>query len=163
EVPDRSNPGSDSCYKILPPAAFVIAMLRAGLPTPNRDSVVLTAHNAPAGCAPFCCEATMVNRLRVAVLFRPIWFPPLLFLVLFLTGTAAAQQARQNNMELTGYDDLQSRSAYQPVIQHQGNRWIAYIGHHAGIQTNPLTRQPEPNGTSIVDVTDPARPRYLAH
>lgn len=89
--------------------------------------------------------------------------------VLFLSATvmaicAAAQtQARQNNMELAGYNDLQARSAYQPVIEKQGQRWIAYIGHHAGVQLNPLTGKQEPNGTSIVDVTDPARPKYLAH
>ncbi|HWF93807.1 MAG TPA: hypothetical protein VG291_02485 [Xanthobacteraceae bacterium] len=72
------------------------------------------------------------------------------------------------NMELVGYDDLQSRSAYQPVIQHQGNRYIAYIGHHGGTRDipkpfNPLTGQMESSGTSIVDVTDPAHPKYLAH
>ena len=66
-------------------------------------------------------------------------------------------------MELVGYNDLQARSAYQPVIQKQGERWIAYIGHHAGVQLNPLTGKQEPNGTSIVDVTDPKRPKYLAH
>ena len=42
-------------------------------------------------------------------------------------------------MDLVGYDDLQARSAYQPVIQKQGNRWIAYVGHHGGQQVNPLT------------------------
>ena len=72
------------------------------------------------------------------------------------------------NMELVGYDDLQSRSAYQPVIQHQGSRYIAYIGHHGGTRDipkpfNPLTGQMELSGTSIVDVTDPAHPKYLAH
>ena len=72
-------------------------------------------------------------------------------------------QARRSNMELAGYNDLQARSAYQPVIQKQGDRWIAYIGHHAGVAMNPLTGKLEPNGTSVVDVTDPAKPRYLAH
>jgi hypothetical protein len=71
--------------------------------------------------------------------------------------------AEQNNMRLVGYNDLQARSAYQPIIQRQGNRWIAYIGHHGGEAPNPLTGQVEPNGTSIVDVTDPAQPRYLHH
>src|SRR5579863_2966399 len=74
-----------------------------------------------------------------------------------------AQPARQSNMELVGSNDLQARSAYQPVIQKQGDRWIAYIGHHAGVQPNALTGKPEQNGTSIVDVTDPKRPQYLAH
>ena len=65
------------------------------------------------------------------------------------------------NMRLVGYNDLQARSAYQPTIHRQGDRYIAYIGHHGGSAgmpkpVNPLTGQPEFNGTSIVDVTDPA-------
>jgi hypothetical protein len=76
---------------------------------------------------------------------------------------SAQSVERKSNMELVGYNDLQARSAYQPVIQKQGDRWIAYVGHHAGVQPNPLTGQNEPNGTSILDVTDPARPKYLAH
>jgi hypothetical protein len=67
------------------------------------------------------------------------------------------------DMALVGYDDLQNRSAYQPVIHHQGNRFIAYVGHHGGTALNPLTGKEEPNGTSVVDVTDPRSPKYLAH
>ena len=67
------------------------------------------------------------------------------------------------NMQLVGYDDLQGRSAYQPIVHRQGDRWIAYIGHHAGRHENPLTGEDEGNGTSIVDVTDPANPQYLFH
>ena len=73
-----------------------------------------------------------------------------------------------SNMKLVGTNDLQARSAYQPTIHHQGDRWIAYIGHHGGTDdvpapVNPMTGQAEPNGTSIVDVTDPAHPKYLRH
>lgn len=73
-----------------------------------------------------------------------------------------------HNMRLVGYNDLQARSAYQPVIHRQGDRYIAYIGHHGGTPEvpkpiNPLTGQAEFNGTSIVDVTDPAHPKYLKH
>ena len=39
---------------------------------------------------------------------------------------AAAPDAA--GMRLVGSDDLQARSAYQPTIHHQGDRWIAYIG-----------------------------------
>ena len=71
-------------------------------------------------------------------------------------------------MRLVGYNDLQARSAYQPTIQKQGNRYIAYVGHHGGTPdvpkpVNKLTGQPEYNGTSVIDVTDPAQPKYLAH
>src|SRR2546430_9809427 len=67
------------------------------------------------------------------------------------------------DMSLVGYGDLQARSAYQPVIHRQGSRFIAYIGHHGGQALNPLTGKVEPNGTSIVDVTDPRNPKYLGH
>src|SRR3954451_21718218 len=72
------------------------------------------------------------------------------------------------NMRLVGANDLQARSAYQPTIHHQGDRYIAYIGHHGGTEAdpkpmNPLTGVQEFNGTSIVDVTDPAKPVYLFH
>jgi hypothetical protein len=66
-------------------------------------------------------------------------------------------------MTLVGFNDLQARSSYQPVIHHQGSRFIAYIGHHGGSALNPLTGRTELNGTSIVDVTDPRNPKYLAH
>jgi hypothetical protein len=72
------------------------------------------------------------------------------------------------NMRLVGTNDLQGRSAYQPTIHHQGDRYIAYIGHHGGTDAvpdpiDPMTGKAEPNGTSIVDVTDPAHPKYLHH
>jgi hypothetical protein len=72
------------------------------------------------------------------------------------------------NMRLVGYSDLQARSAYQPIIHKQGDRYIAYIGHHGGTESvpkpvNPMTGQAEFNGTSIVDVTDPKNPKYLKH
>src|SRR5215472_781200 len=92
-------------------------------------------------------------------LFALVWA-----LVVYSPAPAADQRkAEKSNMDLVGYNDLQARSAYQPVIQKQGDRWIAYIGHHAGVQPNALTGQDESNGTSVVDVTDPKRPRYIAH
>src|SRR5690349_2694397 len=73
-----------------------------------------------------------------------------------------------HNMRLVGMNDLQARSAYQPTIQKQGDRYIAYIGHHGGTPevpkpVNKMTGQAEFNGTSILDVTDPANPKYLKH
>src|SRR5262245_31802611 len=76
---------------------------------------------------------------------------------------AAQQKVEKSNMELVGYNDLQGRSAYQPTIHKQGDRWFAYIGHHGGVQLNRLTGKEENNGTSIVDVTDPKQPKYIAH
>src|SRR5918995_4234470 len=82
-------------------------------------------------------------------------------------GVAASAQGlskkESHNMRLVGLDDLQARSAYQPIIQEQGGRWIAYVGHHGGTAFNPLNGQVEENGVSIVDVTNPRRPFYLHH
>ncbi|HUH85398.1 MAG TPA: hypothetical protein VLX85_12380, partial [Stellaceae bacterium] len=94
----------------------------------------------------------------------------ILAIALYAIATTAAAQTRaeSSSMALVGYNDLQGRSAYQPTIHQQDGRWIAYIGHHGGSDSdpkplNPLTGQHEDNGTSIVDVTDPKHPRYLAH
>src|SRR5450756_1038670 len=108
----------------------------------------------------------MGSRVRVVVGFS---------LSLFACASGASAQSQvigappeASNMTLVGYNDLQARSAYQPTIHHQGDRYIAYIGHHGGTDeipapVNPLTGNAEPNGTSIVDVTDPAHPKYLHH
>jgi hypothetical protein len=66
-------------------------------------------------------------------------------------------------MRLVGHDDLQGRSAYQPIVHRYGDRRILFVGHHAGEAPNPATGQVERNGLSILDVTDPAAPVYLAH
>ena len=86
-------------------------------------------------------------------------------LVLGAGGALAQAPAgpEKSNMELVGSDALQGRSAYQPVVQKQGKRWILYVGHHGGRSMNPLSGQDEYNGTSILDVTDPAKPVPLAH
>ena len=93
--------------------------------------------------------------------------------LLLLAGCAAMDGARSgtdaaSGLALVGSHDLQARSAYQPVVREQDGRWILYVGHHGGIESvprprNPLTGADEYNGTSILDVTDPRRPRYLAH
>jgi hypothetical protein len=88
---------------------------------------------------------------------------------LFLAQMPAAGQAPKvvepaeaKNIRLVGFNDLQARSAYQPTIHKQGDRYIAYVGHHGasydGKPVNPLKGVPEFNGTSIVDVTDPVKP-----
>jgi hypothetical protein len=86
-----------------------------------------------------------------------------------LAGAALAGlvPAEANNIRLVGFNDLQARSAYQPTIHKQGDRYIAYIGHHGASYdakpVNPVNGAQEFNGTSIVDVTDPGQPKYLAH
>src|SRR6266540_2486052 len=53
--------------------------------------------------------------------------------------------AESKDMQLVGYNDLQARSAYEPTIKKQGDRYIAYIGHHGGEQMNALTGKMEKN------------------
>jgi hypothetical protein len=67
------------------------------------------------------------------------------------------------DMRQVGHDGLQGRSAYQPIVHRYGDRHILFVGHHAGEALNPATGELEQNGLSILDVTDPAAPVYLAH
>src|SRR4051812_47745634 len=79
-----------------------------------------------------------------------------LALSVLLTAAGLAQEQKIGalpeamNMRLVGYNDLQARSAYQPTIHRQGDRYIAYVGHHGGSAgkqkpMNPLTGQAELN------------------
>jgi len=90
-------------------------------------------------------------------------------------GVSTVRAADQKkNMELVGTNDLQARSTYQPVVhRYPGDKYILFAGHHA-LGTNPVTGQPlpsfnpltnmnEPNGTSLVDVSNPKKPAFLAH
>ena len=89
-----------------------------------------------------------------------------LTVLVFAAASAVAQQpgqAEKDNMNLVGSSDLQARSAYQPLVHKQGERWIAYIGHHGGRMLNTLTGKEEDNGTSILDVTNPKQPKMLFH
>ena len=67
------------------------------------------------------------------------------------------------NTQLLGYDSLDGRSTYQPLVVHQGDRYIAYMAHHAGCAISRLNLKNEVNGTSLLDVTDPQHPIYLSH
>lgn len=87
-----------------------------------------------------------------------------LSLSLGLPSVGLAQtKVESKNMALVGYSDLQARTAYQPTIQKQGDRWLAYIGHHGDNKLNPLNGKMEHNGTSIIDVTDPKKPKQIFH
>lgn len=79
------------------------------------------------------------------------------------TGTAQSDDIEALNMALVGLHELQGRSAYQPVVHTYGDRRILFVGHHIGEAMNTLTGNVEQNGTSILDVTDPAAPQLLRH
>jgi len=91
-----------------------------------------------------------------------------LLVSLIVAAQPAPTGPEARDMALVGFNDLQGRSAYQPVIREQNGRFILYVGHHGGTEktakpVNALTGAPEFNGTSILDVTDPHAPRYLVH
>ena len=92
-------------------------------------------------------------------------------LVVFALGASSAlardisQSGEQKNMRRVGHSDLQGRAAYHPdFIRYPDGRVIAFVGTHSnttdnGPRPNPL--QPgspvEPNGTMIVDITNPSK------
>ena len=80
-----------------------------------------------------------------------------LFLSFAVPVTGFAAEA--HNVRLVGYCDLQERPALQIVLKGD----FAYVGHHSGTAINPLTGKREPNGTSILDVSDPAQPKLVHH
>lgn len=97
--------------------------------------------------------------------------------LVFSLGSASAditQSGEQRNMKLVGHVGLQGRGAYQPnFIQYPDGRTIAFSGLHpspnlngvpAGSVKNPLNgNAPEPNGTMIIDITDPKHPVEKFH
>jgi hypothetical protein len=73
------------------------------------------------------------------------------------------------NVRLVGYNDLQGRTALVTTTKSDpaNGNWV-YIGHHDAFHDekpilNPITGQMEFNGTSILDITDPANPKYVWH
>jgi hypothetical protein len=67
------------------------------------------------------------------------------------------------NMQVEGFNDNQGRPIYQPLVVDQNGREILYLGNLTGNLLNPLTGKVEPNGTSIIDVTDVKHTKFLFH
>ena len=89
-------------------------------------------------------------------------------------AASVSQSGEQKNMRRVGHTDLQGRPGYQPnVIQYPDGRFIAFAGTHSNIPVtrpgftflpNPLNNNAdEPNGTMIIDVTDPTNPKETSH
>jgi hypothetical protein len=75
------------------------------------------------------------------------------------------------NVRLVGYNDLQARQSLQLTTRSDAanGNWV-YVGHQPNArpnseepQMNPVTGQAEINGTSIIDITDPAMPATKWH
>ena len=94
------------------------------------------------------------------------------------TGTLLRGQGRSSsdplsdgasNVRLVGYSDLQGREALVVTTKSDpaNGSWV-YVGHHESYydkkpKMNPITGKMEWNGTSIIDIADPARPKYVWH
>ena len=68
------------------------------------------------------------------------------------------------NMEVVGFNDNQGRpSSDDGWIENQNGQYILYMTDSGGSAYNPITGQVEPNGTSLIDVTNPYHPVFLWH
>lgn len=104
----------------------------------------------------------------MASLWRII--PPATVALVLAHGLGAADAvpplADSKNIELIGYHDLQGRDALQVAVMNDatgGNGRYVYVGLHPGKKLNPLTGQEEFNGTMVIDIADPRKPRTVAH
>jgi hypothetical protein len=93
------------------------------------------------------------------------------FVIAAGSANGASQSGEQKDVRRVGHADLQGRAAYHPYfVQYPDGRVIAFVGTHSnttdnGPRPNPLRpgRPVEPNGTMIVDISDPARPVEKFH
>lgn len=86
----------------------------------------------------------------------------ILCLMVFLSPLLMSREvfpAEALNVQLLGHSDLQGREALQVVLKSD----YAYVGHHRGEEYNPLTGKVESNGTTILDISDPGRPKIIKH
>ncbi len=74
-----------------------------------------------------------------------------------------------SNVRLVGYHDLQARPALVVTTKSDpsNGNWV-YVGHHDNFHNqkplpNPITGKLEFSGTSILEITNPARPRLVWH
>jgi hypothetical protein len=68
------------------------------------------------------------------------------------------------NMKVVGFNDNQGRpSSDDGWIENENGRYILYMTDSGGTMLNPMTRNVEPNGTSLIDVTHPDHPVFLHH
>jgi hypothetical protein len=80
-----------------------------------------------------------VHRMECTLLCRTADMLFAIALAIAAFPASAQHRAESKNLELVGFNDLQARSAYQPVIENKNGRWIAYIGHHGGTASMPGT------------------------
>jgi hypothetical protein len=110
-----------------------------------------------------------MSKLRISAVSKAVG----LAVLAFSAGSALAinQSGEQKDMRRVGHTNLQGRAAYHPdFITYPDGRVIAFVGTHSntsdnGPRPNPLKpgSPVEPNGTMIVDITNPANPVEKFH
>ncbi|HEX9724127.1 MAG TPA: hypothetical protein VGC53_07570 [Vicinamibacteria bacterium] len=95
-----------------------------------------------------------------------------LVFIVTIQGTTHSQNApggEASNMRLVGYNDLQGRESLEVHVRsNDANGSWAYVGHSNNywgeeMHMNSITGKMEHNGTSILDVSDPANPKLVWH
>src|SRR3974390_2209928 len=116
-------------------------MVGAVISEPGARGWARVNNTDPRGLRDFeWLEGAMCGRKQAYILVG-LFIGVLVFLP--MSGPIIAQsqkigdQPEFSDMRLVWFSDLQGRSAYQPTIPHQGNRWIVYIGHHGGTNATP--------------------------
>jgi hypothetical protein len=73
------------------------------------------------------------------------------------------------NVRLIGWNDLQGRTALVVTTKSDpvNGNWV-YVGHHESFTDgkpllNPITKKMEFNGTSILEISDPSKPKLVWH
>ena len=86
-----------------------------------------------------------------------------------VTPSADPQAEAAENVRLVGYNDLQGRTALVVTTKSDAanGNWV-YVGHHESFDEgkpllNPITGKMEWNGTSVLEIADPANPRLVWH
>lgn len=85
------------------------------------------------------------------------------------TGAASGSADEAHHVRLVGYHPMQGRQALQVTTKSDSanGNWV-YVGHVPNTRTgdatlNPITGQNEWNGTSILEISDPADPKLVWH
>src|SRR3990172_8569249 len=108
---------------------------------------------------------------------KPLWVLLFVILVAAYGSVGASRPAAVANttedeahdVRLVGYHDMQGRQALQVTTKSDAanGNWV-YVGHVPNTRTgdatlNPITGQKEWNGTSILEISDPAHPKLVWH
>jgi hypothetical protein len=86
-----------------------------------------------------------------------------------VANQASAGGDDAENVRLVGYNNMQGRYALQVTAKsNQSNGSWVYVANVANPRLkeglfNPITKKHEWNGTSILDTSDPAHPKYVWH